>query len=193
MVDASGEVIKIVDRTNPNKKWDWYQVGGRWTGYFKLKPKAITAAGAECTNYQEPTLGRPGIQTMNADYEPPTSDRADSVQKRFIDFEGMRNEAGDEAAKNYDLFKRVTNNAPMISWDDILKEYTEGDKTDIDSARKEYHNQPGIIAIRANEETKFWFEVIDDYIISTRGNASFKAHGMEPLPLLPCFTMANGT
>jgi len=22
---------------NPNKKWDWYQLGGRWTGFFKLK------------------------------------------------------------------------------------------------------------------------------------------------------------
>ncbi len=23
---------------NPDAKWDWFQVGGRWTGYFKLKP-----------------------------------------------------------------------------------------------------------------------------------------------------------
>ena len=22
---------------NPNAKWDWYQLGGRWTGFFKLK------------------------------------------------------------------------------------------------------------------------------------------------------------
>lgn len=22
---------------NPNSKWDWYEVGGRWCGYFKLK------------------------------------------------------------------------------------------------------------------------------------------------------------
>lgn len=25
---------------NPNKKWDWYQVGGRWSGLLKLKTKA---------------------------------------------------------------------------------------------------------------------------------------------------------
>lgn len=24
---------------NPNAKWDWYVVGGRWSGYFKLKGK----------------------------------------------------------------------------------------------------------------------------------------------------------
>ena len=22
---------------NPNAKWDWYEIGGRWTGYFELK------------------------------------------------------------------------------------------------------------------------------------------------------------
>ena len=23
--------------TNPRAKWDWYQLGGRWTGFFKMK------------------------------------------------------------------------------------------------------------------------------------------------------------
>ena len=23
--------------TNPNSKWDWYTIGGRWTGFFKPK------------------------------------------------------------------------------------------------------------------------------------------------------------
>lgn len=27
-------VVKVVRRTNPNAKWDWYQVGGRWSGFF---------------------------------------------------------------------------------------------------------------------------------------------------------------
>lgn len=36
-LDASGELIKVVERTNPNKQWDWYVLGGRWGGFFKLK------------------------------------------------------------------------------------------------------------------------------------------------------------
>lgn len=36
--DMSQQVLKVIDRTNPNKKWDWYKLGGRWTGFFKLKP-----------------------------------------------------------------------------------------------------------------------------------------------------------
>lgn len=30
----NGELVKAIDRTNPNKRWDWYVAGGRWSGYF---------------------------------------------------------------------------------------------------------------------------------------------------------------
>lgn len=36
-LDAAGEVVKCIDRTNPNKKWDWYQVGGRFGNRLALK------------------------------------------------------------------------------------------------------------------------------------------------------------
>lgn len=32
IADKSGEVVKVVERTNPNKKWDWWTVGGRFRG-----------------------------------------------------------------------------------------------------------------------------------------------------------------
>ena len=41
--DESLEIEKVVEDDgyeywhNPNGKWDWYQVGGRWTGSIKLK------------------------------------------------------------------------------------------------------------------------------------------------------------
>ena len=35
LVDVAGEMVATFDRTNPNKKWDWYKVGGRWGGFFK--------------------------------------------------------------------------------------------------------------------------------------------------------------
>jgi hypothetical protein len=30
---------------NPNKKWDWYAIGGRWSGFFPLKPDREAAVG----------------------------------------------------------------------------------------------------------------------------------------------------
>jgi hypothetical protein len=32
VLDRNGEAIKTVDRTNPNAKWDGWQIGGRWSG-----------------------------------------------------------------------------------------------------------------------------------------------------------------
>lgn len=36
-VVRDGELIKAVRRTNPNKKWDWYVRGGRWSGFLLHK------------------------------------------------------------------------------------------------------------------------------------------------------------
>lgn len=36
LITPSGEVTKI-NRTNPNKKWDWYSLGGRWSDSLLLK------------------------------------------------------------------------------------------------------------------------------------------------------------
>jgi len=36
-VNAAGEVDKVVRRTNPNKKWDWWQIGGRWSNKLLFK------------------------------------------------------------------------------------------------------------------------------------------------------------
>ncbi len=34
VLDASGAVERVVRRTNPNDKWDWWQIGGRYSGKF---------------------------------------------------------------------------------------------------------------------------------------------------------------
>ena len=75
-----GEVVEVVRRTNPNKKWDWYVVGGRWQGFFRVK--AHSMAGA---------LGVQGVPAMlDPSYEVPGPDRADVCFKADLDVEGMR-------------------------------------------------------------------------------------------------------
>ncbi len=34
---VNGAFVEIVDRTNPNRKWDWWTVGGRWPNKLILK------------------------------------------------------------------------------------------------------------------------------------------------------------
>src|SRR5690606_13347634 len=46
-LDESGKVTQLVERTNPNKKWDWWVIGGRWSGMLPLKgpgPKFVNQA-----------------------------------------------------------------------------------------------------------------------------------------------------
>ncbi len=34
LADAAGEVVKVVRRTNPNRHWDWWVAGGRWSNWL---------------------------------------------------------------------------------------------------------------------------------------------------------------
>lgn len=70
---------------NPNSKWDWYAIGGRWTGFFKLKEGATG------------NVGSPGLMTDAA--EPGW---VDSARKKDIDFDAMVEAAGIKAAERWD-------------------------------------------------------------------------------------------
>lgn len=36
-VNDDGDVISIINRTNPNKRWDYWTIGGRWSNRLRLK------------------------------------------------------------------------------------------------------------------------------------------------------------
>lgn len=41
IVNEDGDVVKVIDRTNPNKQWDWWQVGGRYSNRLVRKGGAL--------------------------------------------------------------------------------------------------------------------------------------------------------
>lgn len=53
----SGEVIRVVDRTNPNKRWDWWAVGGRWPDRLTMKN------GRRCDQCRLSDLDLEGMRT----------------------------------------------------------------------------------------------------------------------------------
>lgn len=119
---------------NPNKKWDWYQLGGRWTGFFKLKPQAVGAVGA------------PGLMTS-----PPDLGYVDQVRKSEIDFPCMRLEARAEAAVRYDRLVRLLGGKidPLLTtWKQMFtkKKYKA---LDIDEKRLIYREQAPLKKIHA--------------------------------------------
>lgn len=74
--------------SNEKAKWDWFQLGGRWTGAFVLKPNTSGTVG-------EYSL----ISGVRAEV-----DEADQAIKGDIDFDAMREKQIISARKNYRKF-----------------------------------------------------------------------------------------
>jgi len=116
---------------NPNAKWDWYSLGGRWAGFFKLKQHALVAAAR-------------ALDTEVADEA-----RTDQAVKEDIDLQGMREDAADKAADRYDRLARLMGGSvPVITltWEDCLTKKIRGDKNN-DKKRDLYYNQPAMKAL----------------------------------------------
>lgn len=138
-----GKLVKAVNRTNPNKKWDWYQVGGRWSGFLKLK------AGASGE------LGSKGLMGSCSNDGP---GYADQCSLGDIDLEGMRNDAGSGAGEKWDKAHAALSDAGApTEWNTWEKCRDELHKGDIEAARAAYHDQPSVKAIK---------KAFDDFFVS---------------------------
>jgi len=136
LLDKKGAVTKIVRRTNPNAKWDWYVLGGRWRGFFRLRKE------------KEGMVGRPGVPEMMSGVRQLPEAVADMAYKRDIDFDAMRKEAADEARARHQKLCRLLGVAeikpPKLKW----KAVCDGESIkDWDKKRKLYHDQPEMKAV----------------------------------------------
>lgn len=94
---------------NPNDKWDWYSVGGRWTGLFMLKPG------------RNGRSGRPGV--LNAPNTDPN--RADVVLAGDVDWEAMRAETVASEQANWQSAEEVFGKRKMNKLVKLRLQYKE--------------------------------------------------------------------
>lgn len=134
---------------NPKSKWDWYQLGGRWTGFLKLKEGA------------DGEVGERGIMTTDAE-----DGYVDAALKKDIDIEGMRIEEAEKAAKRYDeVMSYIGHTEPNTPWD-VFVEKVKNKEITIDEAREQYHAQPRLVAVEENQkELGFMFDA-DRFLVS---------------------------
>lgn len=121
---------------NPKAKWDWWSIGGRWSGYFKALPGVIGKVGESGTfgNKAEPGM-------------------FDQLHRGSIDFEGMRADAAAEANKRYDAYEAAVKNLKIPKpWAKFRATFKN-----IDDAREAYHKIPYIAALIAAKLMP-WFE-----------------------------------
>jgi hypothetical protein len=116
---------------NPNAKWDWYELGGRWRGFFKLKKgsKGIIGKSGGLRNKQ-PKIGY-----------------VDQALKKDIDFKGMKKEAAKQALERYNKVEYLFGGSiPKLqfTWDYLInhEDFKNKDRYEL---LKIYNNQEGLL------------------------------------------------
>lgn len=131
-LSEAGEVLEVVKRTNPNAKWDWYVVGGRWAGFLRLRPGSSGELEAPCkySDHEE----RERIAKKQGIY-------ADSCRWGDVDVEGMEAEAEEKARATFAKWRGCfeTHGKPEL-WETLR------DRLGVEPAREVYGAQPAIAA-----------------------------------------------
>lgn len=120
---------------NPNAKWDWYETGGRWSNFLKLKPDL-------------------DVQNEIPDFN---GLRGDSAKIKEIDIKGMIKEKENSASVHYDrILKVFKGNIPKVnnSWISIVQEENKkGGKFNRERAEKSYNSQSGVVDLLEFKKT----------------------------------------
>jgi hypothetical protein len=133
---------------NPDAMWDYWRVGGRWSGHFVARELTSEVLLPD-SHWDGPKgLGRGFV---------------DGGPKRLLDFDAMRQRAADEADARYDVWDAICAvTPPAHAWAYFVGLRDVGELT-IEQARQQYHAQPRIVAVRANEELNWYDDVVEHF------------------------------
>lgn len=133
---------------NPDSKWDWYVLGGRWSGdYIILKPGATSGiyGSSGCDDNE------PGI---------------DAALKRDIDFDAIRKKYENGGREHYkEIVRKCGGTIPKLesSWETICDGEQYAALT-IDEKRALYHGQPSVIKWKdAGFDNTFYGPQLEDF------------------------------
>lgn len=164
-------------RYNPNSKWDWWVIGGRWRNAFHAKPgvqsSALIVSGPHYTEqYIKNEADRP------QKWAPNKGMRCDGGPKGWLDFESMREEKAAEANALFDKWEAICADTPHAEPWSHFRGLFELGEMDIETARKLYHAQPRVQACRDDEDLKWRDDVVaeffsgrDEYVATARRDA----------------------
>lgn len=139
---------------NPKSKWDWWVVGGRWLGYFTVKP--------EHDGDEQLITGEPGTFDNIAEAR-----RVDGGPRGLLDFDGLRKVKATEAGDVYDRWIALVEGLPEgRPWREFTDRF-EGDKEGypIQQARAEYASQPRVQAARESKDFRWYDDVIGEFAV----------------------------
>lgn len=151
---------------NPDSKWDYWSIGGRWGGYFvATQPGPGLITGARCWDSPD----EPGDQVL----------RCDGGPKVLLDFDTMREAAARQANERYDRWDAICADTPVAKpWSHFVG-LVNAKAMDIDTARTLYRAQPRIQKAQATHLDTGWDGCVveeflpdrDEYVAQARAAA----------------------
>jgi hypothetical protein len=150
---------------NPQAKWDWFEVGGRWAGFFHIKPEFRHLYQNTKPNFSWGWKDDP--KAMN---EVLAQRRVDSALKGHVDWDFMMDDAVTRAGKEYDFAMSIIGEFPENETWEVVRTDCEdkikaGEK-DIDS-RAIYWAQPRCKAWQEYGKVKENYEKMSEMGISS--------------------------
>jgi hypothetical protein len=148
---------------NPESRWDYWRIGGRWGGYFRYREGC-----------------RKNVLLPEHGWDSPKDiapHGCNGGQKRHLDLDALRADKAESARKLYREWQELVAGTPdALPWSSFTENISEGNGYDISRAREEYHSQP---RVQAYQETDFrWhddpiaeFSVSEDLYVEREGRA----------------------
>lgn len=167
------KLVQSIRRTNPNAKWDWYQLGGRWSGMLRLKPEYSEAIG-HAVAFKNRGKDIPdtllekirkislGNQSWFNAGEKLNRDQADTAPKYAIDFDRMVSDHLSKVVPKWDAIQEVINGRDWLTWAEMREKH----ENNIEAAREAFHEQKVIQDLKADLLKHHFFTDWDDYKIS---------------------------
>lgn len=112
---------KVGHWENPDRRWDWYEVGGRWSGYFPILFDAAPESYGSADPYVLPANPLGIHRTMQLEDKARARKNreersADWALKKAIDVERKRNEAEKRAREEWLFWAEAKGNDRPVSW-----------------------------------------------------------------------------
>jgi hypothetical protein len=134
--------------SNPQSYWDWYSIGGRWTGYFKPKEGKTGE------------IGEPGVFDNK-----PKNGNVDVIKLCDIDFDRMSNESMSRAKERWIMVHKAIDNIPEnLPWSHFIS-LVDSKMITIDNAKESYRNQERvkIFSSKPLSEHVGWDDLVENY------------------------------
>lgn len=181
-------------RTNPAKKWDWYQIGGRWTGMLvpNYDPANDPANRQTCVLCQgtgkrsdhadrELQAKCNGCDGTGIETKWPTSWKrivGDQLKIKDVPLVTLRDEAERAALKRHDAAQKVIAGRTIPDWDAIRH------ANEIEHAREIYNSDPVITDLRKSDIIGFFDDPKDFAMARADVARSARASAILPFAII---------